>query len=145
MASSMEEFIKIKEEEESAGAGSNYCEDCGRELPHYKVIVYRMSWYETDRCRRSHTDMYFAREVDTRWGQPNHLCRIEVISVPEGSWAHSSAVENSKKHMADEEWEDSLAEELLFNEDLEIRTIDMKKEKSPEEIMRFSSCGLKRD
>ena len=145
MASSMEEFIKIKEEE--AGAGSDYFEDEWREhrTKKYKVIVYRMSWYETDRCRRSHTDMYFAREVDTRWGQPNPLCRIEVISVPEGSWAHSSAVENSKKHMADEEWEDSLAEELLFNDDIEVRTIDMKKEKSPEEIMRFSSCGLKRD
>lgn len=86
------------------------------------VIVYKMSWYETERCRRSHTDMYFAREIDTRWGHPDHLCRIEVYPVPENSYAHASAVSNSKRHNEDED-----EEELLFNHDVKYKSIDIEK------------------
>ena len=128
----------MEEEHKCAGCGSSFedkwreIEDKWRERKAQRlkrmVIIYKMSWYETDRCRRSHTDMYFAREIDTRWGQPNPLCRIEVISVPVGWFAHASAVENSKRHMAQEDYEECQEEELLFNNDIEYKdTFDLGK------------------
>ena len=55
-----------------------------------------MSWYDSKRHTKSHTDMYYLQEHDTRWGHENELCRISVIEVEETSKEYDSAVNNDK-------------------------------------------------
>ena len=61
-------------------------------------IVYMMSWYESNRHSKSHTDMYFLNEKDTRWGHKRNICKIFVICVDKDNYSYVSAVENSQKH-----------------------------------------------
>lgn len=61
----------------------------------YKFI-YKMSWFESKRHRISHTDMYYLREEDTRWGWEDPLCKISVFRCYEKSNEYDSAVNNSK-------------------------------------------------
>jgi len=60
-------------------------------------FIYKMSWYDSRRHTVSHTDMYFARECDTRWGHPNELCRITVIAVREDDQRWEMAKDCSEK------------------------------------------------
>ena len=50
-----------------------------------QTYIYHMSWFESPRHRRSHTDMYFAEPQHTLWGFDNPLCRISYIKVPTDS------------------------------------------------------------
>ena len=59
--------------------------------------VYQMSWFESKRHHKSHTDMYFAEEEHTRWGHCDELCRISVVKVHTYSNEYVSAVENSER------------------------------------------------
>jgi hypothetical protein len=59
-------------------------------------FVYKMSWFESKRHTISHTDMYFARESDTRWGHHNPLCTITVVAVERGTPEYESAIESTK-------------------------------------------------
>jgi len=61
----------------------------------YKFI-YKMSWFESKRHRISHTNMFYLREEDTRWGHENQLCKILVFKCCVKSNEYDSAVNNSK-------------------------------------------------
>jgi len=65
-----------------------------------------MSWYDSKRHTKSHTDMYYLQEHDTRWGHENELCRISVIEVEETSNEYDSAVNNDKVATEEEEEEE---------------------------------------
>jgi len=58
--------------------------------------IYKMSWYDSKRHTKSHTDMFYLQEHDTRWGHENELCRISVVEVEETSNEYDSAVNNDK-------------------------------------------------
>ena len=60
-------------------------------------FVYKMSFYPSKRHTISHTNMYFARESDTRWGHHDPLCKITVIPVDEDSTEYESAMGNTRK------------------------------------------------
>ena len=57
--------------------------------------IYKMSFYDSDRCIKPHTNMYYLKEEHTRWGHDRDLCRIFVIKVNEDSNEYSSALHNS--------------------------------------------------
>ena len=62
--------------------------------------VFKMSWFESARHTRSHTDMYFAQAEHTHWGfEPYGYphCRISYVQVPVDSPEYTSAVGNSEK------------------------------------------------
>ena len=57
--------------------------------------IYKMSWYESERHIKSHTDMYYEKEEHTRLGHTDRLCRIMVVKVIEDSSEYESAINNS--------------------------------------------------
>tara|TARA_B110000285_G_C14967779_1_gene534973 strand:+ start:305 stop:826 length:522 start_codon:yes stop_codon:yes gene_type:complete len=64
--------------------------------------IYKMSWFDTKRHLISDTDMYFAEEEHTRWGQNwikgcngSDICKIFVIQVTICSDEYRMAVKNS--------------------------------------------------
>jgi len=65
------------------------------------AFIYRMSWFESRRHTKSHTDMYFLDPRHTYWGYSDPLCRIELIRVridtPEYGCAVSSSKVNQEK------------------------------------------------
>jgi len=76
-----------------------------------------MSFYDSDRCIKSHTNMYFVKEEDTRWGHdwydhehPRNVCKIFVIEVDEDSNEYKSAVSNSLVRYEEEEGEEEMYE-----------------------------------
>jgi len=80
-------------------------------------FVYKMSWFESKRHSISHTDMYFARESDTRWGHRNPLCTITVVAVERGTPEYESAIRNTEEEMKAEEqgaggWEGLIDDEV---------------------------------
>ena len=75
--------------------------------------IYKMSWYDNQRCIKSNTDMYFAKEEHTRWGHnwssvddPREVCKIFVIEVDEDSNEYKFAVTNSRIRDKKEEEEE---------------------------------------
>jgi len=77
--------------------------------------IYKMSFYDNQRCIKSHTDMYFVKEEHTRWGHdfssfdnPREVCKIFVIEVDEDSNEYKSAVSNSR--VSDKEEEEEMYE-----------------------------------
>ena len=65
--------------------------------------IYKMSWYDSKRHTKSHTNMYYLQEHHTRWGHENELCRISVVEVEETSNEYDSAVNNDKVATEEEE------------------------------------------
>ena len=59
-------------------------------------FIYRMSWYDSSRHTKSHTNMYFLDPRHTYWGHDDPLCRIELIRVRTDTPEYKSAVSNSK-------------------------------------------------
>ena len=57
--------------------------------------IFKMSWYESKRHIKSHSDMYYEKEEHTRWGHSNPLCRISVVVVIEDSNEYKAAIKNS--------------------------------------------------
>ena len=61
--------------------------------------IFRMSWYDSPRHRKSHTDMYYLKQHHTYWGFDDPLCRIQLIQVRTDTDKYYSALMNS--HLAD--------------------------------------------
>lgn len=64
-------------------------------------IIYKCSWFETKKHKKSDTDMYFLKEKDTYWvfNTDNYkagLVRIEIIMIDTESNEYKSAVENDE-------------------------------------------------
>lgn len=62
------------------------------------AYIYKMSWYDSPRHRKSHTDMYYMRPEDTLWGFDNPDCRIHFIRVCDQSKEYRMARHNSEIH-----------------------------------------------
>jgi hypothetical protein len=74
--------------------------------------IYKCSWFETKRHKKSHTNMYFEKAEHTKWIFETRdwfldLVRVEYIMVHISRPEYESAVNNSKK--ADEEAHHSLS------------------------------------
>ena len=68
-----------------------------------KEIIFKCSWYESKRHRKSHSNMYFKELKDTLWVfdryEYNHgLARVELIKVSKNTNEYTSAVSNSELH-----------------------------------------------
>ena len=63
-----------------------------------KVWVYQMSWYESKRHTKSHTDMYYLKAEHTHWAEErgDTNCKIHYICVPVNSPYHRMAEECSQ-------------------------------------------------
>ena len=65
------------------------------------ILVYKCSYFETNRHKKSHTDMYFLKAEHCGWvfssdDYYNGLSRVELIPVLTSTFAYRSAVENSE-------------------------------------------------
>ena len=67
-------------------------------------FIFKISWYESKRHTKSHTDMYYLHEEDTYWAfeDNSELLKVELIRVNECSNEWQSACENSKLLHANE-------------------------------------------
>ena len=61
--------------------------------------IFRMSWYDSPRNTKSHTDQYYLKQHHTYWGFDDPLCRIQLIQVSTDTRAYYSALMNS--HLSD--------------------------------------------
>jgi hypothetical protein len=72
------------------------------EMPDELAVIYKMSFYQSPRHTKSHTDTYYAEERDTRWGhrtvwEDGTICKIYVILVLKESKEYRMAINNSSK------------------------------------------------
>tara|TARA_R110001606_G_scaffold282330_1_gene430966 strand:- start:265 stop:1029 length:765 start_codon:yes stop_codon:yes gene_type:complete len=107
------------------------------EMEENKKVIYKMSWYESKRHSKSHTDMYYEKEEHTRWAHFSELCRISVMYVTEDSNEYKSAINNSLSFMKSMEDSNLLPNALSFQN--LIKSIEKKKED------RCSGCGRHND
>ena len=63
------------------------------------AFIYRISWYESNRHRVSHTDMYYLNPEDTTWIYErcwcNEVVKVEYIRILKNSVNYNTAYENS--------------------------------------------------
>ena len=59
-------------------------------------FIYKVSFYNNNRSKVSHTDMYYLNPIHTRWAFDTHqIAKIFYIRVPKNSNEYDSAVKNS--------------------------------------------------
>lgn len=66
------------------------------------TMIYKCSWFETKRHKKSHTSMYFLKAEHCGWvfgsdDYHNGLCRVELIPVLTSVVAYLSAEKNSER------------------------------------------------
>ena len=66
-------------------------------------FIYKISWFETKRHTKSHTNMYFENPEHTKWVFEtndwfNDLVKVEYIMVGEDTMFYKCAVESSNLH-----------------------------------------------
>ena len=71
--------------------------ECCRYLEKQPIaFIYEMSWFQSPRHHRPHTNCYFAEPQHTLWGFDNPLCRISYIKMPMNSAKFRQAIKNSQ-------------------------------------------------
>ena len=59
-------------------------------------FIYKVSFYDNNRCKVSHTDMYYLNPIHTRWAFNTHqITKIFYVRVSKNSNEYDSAVKNS--------------------------------------------------
>ena len=59
-------------------------------------FIYKISFYNNNRCKVSHTNMYYLKAEHTRWAFDSHqIVKIFYIRVSKDSYEYKSAVNNS--------------------------------------------------
>jgi len=58
--------------------------------------IYKVSFYDNNRCKNSHTDMYYLKAEHTRWAFNTHqIAKVFYICVSKKSNEYDSAAKNS--------------------------------------------------
>ena len=91
------------EEEEEEEEAKRIADIEARQLkgePPVVKYIYKMSWFESKRHHKSHTDMYYLNAEDTKWVfETCPLCnhyRVELIQVLSNSSWYGSASRNTE-------------------------------------------------
>jgi len=59
-------------------------------------FIYKVSFYNNNRCNVSHTDMYYINPIHTRWAFNSHqISKVFYICVSINSNEYNSAIKNS--------------------------------------------------
>ena len=60
-------------------------------------FIYKVSFYDNNRCKVSNSNMYYSKPEHTRWAFDSHqIVKIFYIRVSEDSNEYKSALHNSK-------------------------------------------------